>query len=552
MKETKTYEELVGEIEELSLQLQEANETIQAIRTGQVDALVVQTENGAQLYTLKTADHTYRVFIEKMKEGAVTLDSNGIILYSNSQFAAIVNLPLTRVVGLPIIDLIPVESRDAFRAVTEQGWESDSKGEILLRNKNKELIPFLLSVTSLELDEGTALSVILTDLAVQKENERQLQLKNEQLQEARLKADRTNEELEDMVRTRTKDLFLSREYFKFLADNIPVIIWTADTEGKLDYINRQWHEYTGCDLEESKSKQSELVHPDDLERSSKAWRQALKNSRKYEQDYRLKRKVDGTYRWHYAQAIPFKDEQGNITAWIGTSIDIDDQKKELEKKDEFISVASHELKTPLTSLKGYIQLMDIEKEKQPDHFVQYIKRANDSINKLQNLINDLLDVSKIQSGKLEFPVAQFNLSHLVKEAVASCEYMYPEHHFKMEMEKNIFVKGNADRVEQVLMNLISNAIKYSPDNKDVIIKLFRQNGSVVLSVTDFGIGLSDDQRKLIFDRFYRVNASKYISAGLGVGLYISSEIIKAHHGRLHVDSKLGKGSTFSFELPVRN
>jgi len=552
MKETKTYEELVGEIEELSLQLQEANETIQAIRTGQVDALVVQTENGAQLYTLKTADHTYRVFIEKMKEGAVTLDSNGIILYSNSQFAAIVNLPLTRVVGLPIIDLIPVESRDAFRAVTEQGWESDSKGEILLRNKNKELIPFLLSVTSLELDEGTALSVILTDLAVQKENERQLQLKNEQLQEARLKADRTNEELEDMVRTRTKDLFLSREYFKFLADNIPVIIWTADTEGKLDYINRQWHEYTGCDLEESKSKQSELVHPDDLERSSKAWRQALKNSRKYEQDYRLKRKVDGTYRWHYAQAIPFKDEQGNITAWIGTSIDIDDQKKELEKKDEFISVASHELKTPLTSLKGYIQLMDIEKEKQPDHFVQYIKRANDSINKPQNLINDLLDVSKIQSGKLEFPVAQFNLSHLVKEAVASCEYMYPEHHFKMEMEKNIFVKGNADRVEQVLMNLISNAIKYSPDNKDVIIKLFRQNGSVVLSVTDFGIGLSDDQRKLIFDRFYRVNASKYISAGLGVGLYISSEIIKAHHGRLHVDSKLGKGSTFSFELPVRN
>lgn len=550
MKETKTYEELLGEIEELSLQLQEANETLHAIRTGQVDALVVQTENGPQLYTLKTADHTYRVFIEKMKEGAVTLDGNGIILYSNSQFAAMVNLPLTRVVGLPIIDLIPAESRGAFRAVIEQGWESDSKGEVLLRNKNDELIPFLLSVTSLELDEGTALSVILTDLTVQKENERQLQLKNEQLQDARLKADRTNEELEDMVRTRTKDLFLSREYFKFLADNIPVIIWTADTDGKLDYINRQWHEYTGCDLEESKSKQNELVHPDDLEPSSIAWRQALADNQKYEQEYRFKRKVDGAYRWHYAQAIPFKDEQGKITAWIGTSIDVDDQKKELEKKDEFISVASHELKTPLTSLKGYIQLMDIDREKQPEHFVQYIKRANDSINKLQNLINDLLDVSKIQSGKLEFPVTQFNLSHVVKEAIDSCQYMYPEHHFKMDMEKNVFVKGNADRLEQVLMNLISNAIKYSPDNKEVIIKLSRQNGSVVLSVIDFGIGLSDDQRKLIFDRFYRVNASKYISAGLGVGLYISSEIIKAHNGRMHVDSKLGKGSTFSFELPV--
>src|SRR4030095_4543631 len=208
------------------------------------------------------------------------------------------------------------------------------------------------------------------------------------------------------------------------------------------------------------------------------WRRAIAQKQKYENEFRLKRKSDGQFRWHYAQAIPFKDEHGNITAWIGTSIDIDDKKKELEKKDEFISVASHELKTPLTSLKGYIQLMEFEKEKLPENFAQYIKRANDSINKLQNLINDLLDVSKIQSGKLEFPVAEFNLSHLVKEAIDSCEYMYPGYHFKMDMEKNVFVKGNADRLEQVLMNLISNAIKYSPDNKEVSIKLSRQDGYV--------------------------------------------------------------------------
>jgi two-component system CheB/CheR fusion protein len=346
MKETKHYEELLEELEDLRFQLKEANETIHAIRTGQIDALVVETEDGPQLYTLKSADHTYRVFIEKMKEGAVTLNRKGIILYSNSQFADMINVPLTKVIGLPIIDFIPDQYKGKFKKMTEQGWEADSKGEIFLKSNTGESIPFLLSFTSLELDEGTALSIILTDLTLQKENEKQLEVKNQQLEAARLAAYKMNEELEDIVEERTKDLLVSREYFKILADNIPVIIWTATVDGKLDYVNRRWVEYTGFDVEESKTKQDELLHADDVERSVTAWQTALKEKRKYEGEFRLKRATDGTYRWHYSQAIPFKDEQGNITAWIGTNIDIDDQKKELEKKDEFISVASHELKTP--------------------------------------------------------------------------------------------------------------------------------------------------------------------------------------------------------------
>src|SRR5215208_6146530 len=129
MKETKTYEELLGELEDLTFQLKEANETINAIRTGQVDALVVETEDGPQLYTLKSADHTYRVFIEKMNEGAVTLDNNGIILYSNSRFADMINLPLTKVIGLAIMNFIPDACKSRFKKLIEQGWHSDSKGE---------------------------------------------------------------------------------------------------------------------------------------------------------------------------------------------------------------------------------------------------------------------------------------------------------------------------------------------------------------------------------------------------------------------------------------
>ena len=185
--------QLIKEIEELRLQLQEANETIHAIRTGQIDALMVTTETGPQLYTLKSADHTYRVFIEKMKEGAVTLNQDEIILYSNSQFASMVDLPLSEVIGIPFGKFIPEGCKADFKKLMKSGWNSDSKGEILLKNNKDRIIPVLLSFTSLELDEGTALSVILTDLSAQKETENQLKTKNEQLEEARGNVAKMNE-----------------------------------------------------------------------------------------------------------------------------------------------------------------------------------------------------------------------------------------------------------------------------------------------------------------------------------------------------------------------
>jgi len=549
MRQTKTYEELLEELEDLSFQLKEANETIHAIRTGQIDALVVETEDGPQLYTLKSADHTYRVFIEKMKEGAVTLNSKGIILYCNSQFADMINMPLAKVIGLPIMNFIPDQYKSRFKKITEQGWGSDSKGEIFLKNKNGDPVPFLLSVTSLELYEGTALSIILTDLSLQKENEKQLELKNRQLEEAKLAAYKMNEELESIVEERTKDLLVSREYFKFLADNIPVIIWTAGVDGKLDYVNRRWVEYTGFDVEESKTKQAELLHPDDMERSVMGWQTALQEKRKYEGEFRLKRITDGTYRWHSSQAIPFKDEQGNITAWIGTNIDIHDQKKELEKKDEFIGVASHELKTPLTSLKGYIQLMEFQ-ENLSDTAKIYVSKATSSVNKLQHLIDELLDASKIKAGKLKFNKEELNLTDLISLCIENSTYIYPLHQIKKELQGEIIVCGNAERLEQVLMNLINNAVKYSPNRKEIIIRAEKDKDSAVVSVIDFGIGMAKADEELIFERFYRANGHESTMPGLGMGLYISSEIIKEHNGEIHVRSKLNEGSVFSFSLPL--
>ena len=536
------------ELEELRLKLEEANEVIDAIRSGEIDALVVKKEDVHQLYTLKTADHIYRVFIEKMKEGAVTLNHEGIILYSNSQFASLVGVPLTEVIGLPITDFIPAKFREPFKKIILKGWQSDSKGEIPFKNKKDELIPFQISVTALELDDGPALSIILTDLTAQKENEKQLQLKNEQVEQARQKVAQMNGELENTVKERTRDLFMSREYFKFLADNIPVIVWTTKANRDIDYLNKQWFEYTGMDIEQSKTQRSRLLHPDELEMIEKAWDNAINSQTAFQFEYRIKRASDGRVRWHLVKGEPLKDESGQVIGWFGTSTDIEDQMKQLEKKDEFISIASHELKTPLTSLKGYIEL--IGETELPEPIDSYVVKANSSLNKLQHLINDLLDVSKIKAGKLKFDTTVFNLSDLVKNCIENCKLVYPSFKITKDIATNILISGNEEHLEQVLMNLVNNAVKYSLEKKEIVISTEKQGHTAKVSVTDFGVGLSSADQTKIFDRFYQVENNRISASGLGMGLYIAAGIIKEHNGTLSVKSELGKGSTFSFSLPL--
>ena len=203
--ETKTYEELVYEVNTLRLQLEEANDTIDAIRTGQVDALVVHGKKGHELYTLKTADQTYRLFIEKMIEGAVTLDPHGIILYSNSQFASMVKMPLSKVIGLSFHNFISPSFKEQFTTLFNRGWKEDCKGEIGLISDTR-CIDFQLSFTSLELDEGLSLSIILTDLTEQKESQRQLKQKNEQLEEINHALEVSNHDLQQFASVASHDL----------------------------------------------------------------------------------------------------------------------------------------------------------------------------------------------------------------------------------------------------------------------------------------------------------------------------------------------------------
>jgi signal transduction histidine kinase len=229
------------------------------------------------------------------------------------------------------------------------------------------------------------------------------------------------------------------------------------------------------------------------------------------------------------------------------------ERRELEeRKDKFISIASHELKTPLTSLKIRTQLMQkIHADKISQKELEQFEDMDRQIDKITHLINDMLDLSKIQIGKLQLRKESFSLQKLVSESVKSVQETDLKHTIVIVGKADHKVQGDRDRIGQVMINLLSNAIKYSPKANKIFVNMATSGDSVTVSVKDFGIGIPKERINHIFDRFYRAHDYQNVTfSGFGLGLYISSEIVKQHHGRIWVDSEEGKGSTFFVSLPV--
>lgn len=222
-----------------------------------------------------------------------------------------------------------------------------------------------------------------------------------------------------------------------------------------------------------------------------------------------------------------------------------------KRKDEFMSIASHELKTPLASMKAYVQLLDRTLEKD-ERIKGYLDRTLAQINKLSSLIVDLLDTSRIENGRLKFNESLFNFNKLLKESVEMISQIYPDYKIGVSGDSNVLVRGDETRLEQVLLNYMTNAIKYSPEIRELELHSSVQDNFLIVSVRDFGIGIPKENQADVFRKFYRVEGSAQRFQGLGVGLYICYEIIQRHNGKCWLESEVGKGSTFYFSLPVAN
>ena len=230
--------------------------------------------------------------------------------------------------------------------------------------------------------------------------------------------------------------------------------------------------------------------------------------------------------------------------------DIEDRIEADKKKDEFISIASHELKTPVTSLKAYTQILQTIFENEHNEKASgMLAKMDKQVNKLTRLIVDLLDVTKINKGEMVFDVQEFNFNDLVTETAEEMQRTTQNHTLILKLEPCEKIKGDRNRIGQVITNFISNAIKYSPEAKEIIITSACNNHKVKLCVQDFGIGIAGHEHSQVFKRFFRTSAkSHHTFPGMGLGLYISSEIIKRHGGNIYFESTEGKGSLFCFEI----
>jgi PAS domain S-box-containing protein len=340
----------------------------------------------------------------------------------------------------------------------------------------------------------------------------------------------------------------SEAQFRFMAESMPQQVWTSNAEGALEYVNEGTQDYFGRDADDIVGAGwQEFIHPDDLAKCIETWVACLQTGNLYQVQFRL-RKYDGEYRWHLGRALPFKSKD-RIVKWLGTNTDIEDQKRNEQVKDEFISIASHELKTPLTSLKAYMQLLERSNDV-PEGPRRFVEKSVHQIKRLENLVNDLLDVSRIVAGKLNYDMKVFDLSQLIAETIQSEQLSVQSHQLIIQNNTPVTLTGDYYRLEQVISNFLSNAIKYSPKADKVIVNAQVQGSQVVVSIQDFGIGIEKDQLDKLFDRFYRVDNTSMNFEGLGLGLYVASEILTRHKGNFWIESEFGKGSTFYFRLPI--
>lgn len=392
--------------------------------------------------------------------------------------------------------------------------------------KNGAVMAVILNASALFDEDNTLLAInaVLTDTTERKSYERELLL-----------AKKTAEN--------------EKRRLQFMADLVPEIIWTATSKGNIDYVNARFCQYFDCTGEDTRSSFIlSKVHRDDLKGLLQVWYKCVATGESLQKEVRLINR-DGIYEWHLLKSALFLDEEGNMTNWLGSCANINKHIEALNKKDEFINIASHELKTPITSLKAVLQLLDRMKH-DPSHKMVpgLIEKANRNVDKINTLVNDLLNASQMNQGQLTLNKSLINLSELIGDCV---------HHIRMEQQYEIETTGDtalqvfADegRIEQVVNNFITNAIKYAPGSKQILITLRSSGASVIVEVTDNGPGIAPEKIPYLFDRYYQVNnkGSKY--SGLGLGLFICAGIIKRHGGEIGARSIPGEGSTFWFSLP---
>ncbi|MDX2097681.1 MAG: PAS domain-containing protein [Leptolyngbyaceae cyanobacterium bins.59] len=368
----------------------------------------------------------------------------------------------------------------------------------------------------------------------------------------------------------------SEHMFRTLANTMPQLFWVIRPDGYHEYCNQRWHDYTGLTIEQAHGDGwYRTIHPDDLPGTLKAFQTAATTGTILVAENRLYRARDGEYRWHLAQAFPFRDQQGQVVKWFGSSTDIHDQKVlieeraqalereraariELERvnrmKDEFLAVVSHELRSPLNAILGWSRLLRT-RTFDPQKTEQALASIERNAQAQTQLIEDLLDISRIIRGKIRLNLRP---THLIPCIQAALDTIHPATTAKSitlslhtDLETGL-VSGDPERLQQIVWNLLSNALKFTPPEGKIDVRVAAIQQMVHIQVIDSGKGIAPDFLPYVFERFRQEDATTTRTyGGLGLGLAIVRNLVELHGGTIQVESAgEGQGATFTVQLPL--
>jgi PAS domain S-box-containing protein len=357
--------------------------------------------------------------------------------------------------------------------------------------------------------------------------------------------------------------------YRFLAEAIPVHVWTATPDGALDYVSERAARYLGRTAEEIvDTGWLGVVHPEDVDRTVARWRRSLGTGEPYEIEFRLWSAAHGTYRWHLGRAIAQRDEAGTILGWFGTNTDIEDSKRtqaELQRltnealeadraKSDFLAAMSHDLRTPLNAIGGYAQLLEmgvrgpVTDEQRAD--LARIQRAK---NHLDRLVSDVLSFAKLGAGRIELRIQPLDVAHTLASVVDMITPQLAEKRLTLAplaVPEGLAVAADVDKMRQILVNLLANALKFTPAGGTIAIGVAATEHVIAIDVADTGVGIPADQLTRIFLPFAQASRALDPSDhGVGLGLAISRQLARAMDGDLTVTSAVGVGSTFTLTLP---
>lgn len=379
--------------------------------------------------------------------------------------------------------------------------------------------------------------------------------------------------LQDVTERKTVQTALaaSEAQYRFLADAIPVQVWTALPNGSLDYVSKGVTDYFARSAESMIGEGwLGVLHPDDVERTVARWISSLGSGDAYEVEFRLWSQKDATHRWHIGRATALRDATGAIVKWFGSNTDIDDQKRVEQERErlqheaenanrakmEFLAAMSHELRTPLNAISGYAELMDMEvvgpvTEGQRD----YLARVQRSGKFLLGLINDVLNYAKLDAGRVEIDCVPVRLHIILAAAHTLVE---PQLRAKGLVysyggcDDGITVLGDGEKIEQVILNLLTNSAKFTDEGGTITLECECGPAAARIRVSDTGRGIPQHKLETVFDPFVQVdrNDSRESQKGVGLGLAISRELARRMGGDLTAESTVGEGSTFTLTLPL--